>query len=44
MKTTKEEYESPYCEAFYFPLGLNILVSASAEVSEFEELEDGGEV
>lgn len=44
METTKEEYESPYCEAFYFPLGLNILVSASAEISEFEELEDGGEV
>ena len=40
----KEKYEEPYCEAFYFPLGLNILVSASAEVSEFEELEDGGEV
>lgn len=26
------------------PLGLNILASASAEISEFEELEDGGEV
>ena len=41
---TKEEYESPYCEAFYLPLGLNILASASAEISEFEELEYGGEV
>ena len=41
---TKEEYESPYCERFYLPLGLNILISLSIEVDEFEPLEDGGEV
>ena len=40
----KEKYEEPYCEAFYFPLGLNILISASMELGEFEELENGGEV
>ena len=40
----KEKYEEPYCEVFYFPLGLNILASASAEISEFEELENGGEI
>lgn len=40
----KEKYEEPYCEAFYFPLGLNILLSASMEIEEFEPLEDGGEI
>lgn len=40
---TKEEYESPYCEAFYFPLGLNVLNEFSLDVDEFEPLENGGE-
>lgn len=43
MKTTKEEYESPYCEPFHFPLGLNVLNEFSLDVDEFEPLEDGGE-
>ena len=40
----KIEYDGLYCEPFHLPLGLNILASASAEISEFEELENGGEI
>lgn len=39
----KEKYEEPYCEVFYFPLGLNILEEFSIDVDEFEPLENGGE-
>lgn len=39
----KEKYEEPYCEPFYFPLGMNILDEFSINVNEFEPLENGGE-
>ena len=39
----KEEYESPYCEQFYLPLGLSTLAEFSLDTDEFEPLENGGE-
>ena len=40
----KSKYNGLYCEPFQLPQGLNLLISMSIDIEEFEPLEDGGEV